>query len=91
MVSPENIYTRNIQTEQAIFRNIYIYIYIYIYPYAQNKIQLKREHKFEREQELYMGRFGVRRIEKLYNYIIISKEKKKFKELGQLLILDRWE
>ena len=45
MVSPENIHTRNIiQTEQFIFRNMYVYTYMRII--ATNE---KRDHKLERE------------------------------------------
>ena len=53
MVSPENIHTSNIiQTEQVIFRNIYVYTCTYIYTEAYHAymhaitINEKEGHEF---------------------------------------------
>lgn len=66
MVNPESKYTGNIiQTEQAIFRNIYTYMHI-------TMVNEKRSDEFQKDKEGYVGGFGGRKRNREWcNYIII--------------------
>lgn len=57
------------QTEQVIFRNIYVYTYAYIHV---TMISEKRDYKFEREQEELDGKVWKEEWEgKMINYNIM--------------------
>ena len=57
MVNPENIHTSNIiQTEQVIFRNIYVYTYMCVMT-----INTKGSHEFERQPNRSIGGFRERK------------------------------
>lgn len=66
--SPENISISNIQTEQAIFNNIYVlYIYVPIHMYVcmciypcNDMINDKRGRELERDQDAVYGRIRQR-------------------------------
>jgi hypothetical protein len=54
MVSPENIHTSDIiQTEQVIFRNIYVYTYRCVTTITE------KSHEFERARDGLEGEVGV--------------------------------
>lgn len=60
VVSPKNIHTNNIiQTEQAIFRSIYLYTYMHAIEIGEN-----RGHEFEEEWGGCIGGLGGRKGKK---------------------------
>ena len=80
MVSSENICTGNIiQTEQVIFKHIYLYTYAHTHTHIYLHVTTSNEKKaknLKKSKDGYMRRFGSRKGNgKLYNYILVSETK----------------